>query len=551
MGGRGAGRNSSDMQHEQDSQLVLTFDCGTQSVRAFIFDQRGKLYGKAKVEYEPYYSVEPGWADQDPQVYWSAICQASRELKDTLGDDFSRIVAVTMTAMRDTFVALDRDLRPLRPVIVWLDQRLAECRDQFPLWTEAAYRAVGMYDAAVRNARITKSNWIRENEPEIWQKTHKYVTLSCYLNYLLTGELSDSVASQIGHIPFDYKKKTWMSRLNIKWYVFGLPRELMPTLCEPGAVIGKIGERAAAETGITVGVPLIATGADKSCETLGSGAIAPDMAALSFGTASTVQLTTRAYVEPVRFLPAYPAVFPGHYNPEIQIYRGYWMVSWFKREFAEREILESQQKGRSAESILDESLRRVPPGSDGLILQPYWGPGLDAPEARGAIIGFSERHTRVHIYRAIIEGINFGLIDALSSLERRAGVKVGRLTVSGGGAQRDEICQITADMFGLPVYRAQTFETSGLGSSIAAFVGLGVYRDYSEAIAAMVHYDPVFRPNPEHHAIYARLYHKIYRNIYRRLRPLYQEMTDIDRTETAPEGGAKPPAGDEAPQGRP
>ena len=143
------------------------------------------------------------------------------------------------------------------------------------------------------------------------------------------------------------------------------------------------------------------------------------------------------------------------------------------------------------------------------------------------MIGFSHVHTRIHIYKAIIEGINYGLIDGMKHIEKRTKQPISALTVSGGGSQSDEICQITADMFGKPVHKIQTYEACGLGSSIVAFVSLGIHQDYASALKAMVHYQKTFTPNPENHTLYQCLYDKIYRRIYHQLAPLYQDLRSI------------------------
>lgn len=506
---------------------VLTIDCGTQSIRALIFDKRGNLIIKEKVDFVPYFSVKPGWAEQHPELYWDKLCEVCNKLKQKNSVEWSNIIAVTVTTLRDSCVNLDKDGNVLRPIILWLDQRMAKCEKPLPLKDKVIFRAVKMQESVRIARRKTKSNWIIENEPDIWNKTYKYLLLSGYLNYKLTNNMVDSIASQIGHIPFDYKNKRWLSKNHYKWPVFGIEREKLPDLIEPGEIVGRITKNASSLTGLKEGLPVIATGSDKGCETLGTGCVDIECGSISFGTTSTIQTTSTKYFEPLQFLPAYPSLIPGRYNPEVEIFRGYWMVSWFKKEFSLKEMLEAKEKKISPEELLNQRLEDIPPGSHGLILQPYWGPGLKSPEAKGSIIGFGDVHTRVHIYRAIIEGINFALMDGVESIEKKSGKRIKRITVSGGGSQSDAICQITADMFNKPVCRAQTYETSGLGSSIAGYVGAGVYDSYEEAIGQMVHYESIFEPNEEISEVYENLYRKVYKKIYPKLRGLYQEIKSI------------------------
>lgn len=168
---------------------------------------------------------------------------------------------------------------------------------------------------------------------------------------------------------------------------------------------------AAEATGLAAGLPVIASAADQACEVLGSGALAPDTASLSYGTTATVNTPTRRYIEPIRYLPPYPAAVPGEWTMEIQVFRGYWMVEWFKREFGAREVAVAEARGVEPEALFDDLVRAVPAGSMGLTLQPYWSPGvrIPGPEAKGAIIGFGDVHTRAHVYRAILEGLAYAL----------------------------------------------------------------------------------------------------------------------------------------------
>ena len=507
--------------------LILSIDCGTQSIRALLFDDKGNLIAKEKREFEPYYSNYPGWAEQDTKVYWESCCDVCQKVKQKNPDEWDRIMGVTVTTQRDTCVVVDRDGNPLRPAIIWLDQRMAACSEPLPVLNNIAFSAVGMQRTVNMTRKKSKANWIRENEPDIWNKTYKFLLLSGFFTMKLTGKFIDSAASQIGHIPFDHKNRNWpKSKKDYRWSVFGIEKDKLPDLVEPGVTIAYITEEASNLTGIKQGLPLIASGSDKGCETLGVGCVDRHTASLSFGTTATIQVASDFYFEPIRFMPSYIAALPGFYNPEIEIFRGYWMISWFKQEFAVREMIEAERTGVSPEELLNARLKEIPPGSQGLILTPYWGPGLKMPEAKGSIIGFGDVHTRAHIYRAIIEGINYALLEGMEDIEKRSGnkIKVKKLMASGGGSQSDTICQITSDMFNLPVYKGQTHETSGLGAAINGFIGMGVYKTYKEAADNMVHYSKKFTPNKECVGVYKHLYSRVYKKVYPKLKCLYKEI---------------------------
>jgi sugar (pentulose or hexulose) kinase len=306
-------------------------------------------------------------------------------------------------------------------------------------------------------------------------------------------------------------------------------REQLPELVRPGEQLGLITDAASRHTGIPAGLPLIAAGADKACEVLGAGGVEPSTACLSYGTTATINTTRRRYLETIWLIPPYPAAIPDHYNTEVMIYRGFWMVSWFKREFGLREMQRASELGIEPEALFDELVNSVPPGSMGLLLQPYWSPGIREPglEAKGSIIGFGDVHTRAHLYRAILEGLAYGLRQGKERIEQRSGTKITRLRVSGGGSQSDAAMQLTADIFGLPAERPHTYETSGLGAAIACAVGLGLHADFPPAIAAMTRVGRVFQPDPVVQQTYQQLYSEVYLHMYTRLRPLYRKIRRI------------------------
>jgi sugar (pentulose or hexulose) kinase len=250
---------------------------------------------------------------------------------------------------------------------------------------------------------------------------------------------------------------------------------------------------------------------------------------LSYGTTATINTTHTEYVEVIPLIPPYPAAVPGAYSLELQIYRGYWMVNWFKQEFGLREQLVAEKRGIEPEELFDELVDQVPPGSMGLTLQPYWSPGLKVPgpEAKGAVIGFGDVHTRAHIYRAILEGLAYALREGAERTARRSKVPITELRVAGGGSQSDAAMQLTADVFSLSTARPHVYEASGLGAAIDAAVGLGLHPDFETAVREMTRLGDVFEPNPHTHEIYDALYRRVYKRMYKQLRPLYEEIREI------------------------
>lgn len=511
-------------------KTILSIDCGTQSLRAAIFSMKGEVLALKRVVYEPYKSINPGWAEQDPEIYWDALKTACQLLKKENSEYFNQIAGVGVTTMRDSLVNVDKQGKTLRPVMVWLDNRKAKPVFKPGIGMKLIIWVIGIGDSIKKAQRDGKCNWIKQNQPDIWAKTHKILQVSGFLNYRLTGEFKDSVASQIGHIPFDYKKQKWGSSRNLLTFsakLYPIEKEKLPELVKPGEILGRINSKSSDSTGLPENLPVIACGSDKGCETIGMGVLTNENASLSFGTTATIQTTSKKYLEPIPFMPSYPAVITGFFNPEVEIFRGFWMVSWFKNEFAQSEIQEAEKRGVSAEEVLNELLSQSPPGAMGLMVQPYWSPGLSQPSAKGAIIGFGDVHKKPHIYRAVIEGLVYALREGKEKIEKVSKTKMSRLSVSGGASQSDEICQITADIFNLPVVRGNTAETSGLGAAVLTAFGTGNFKSLGEAVNQMVQTKNEFHPNKNHALVYDQLYKKVYKKMYQKLEPFYHEIREI------------------------
>ena len=511
---------------------VLAIDVGTQSARALVVRPDGAIVAVARVPFAPYVAPHPGWAEQDAAVYWAALGEACRRVLAEPAVRVGALAGVTLTTQRGTVVVTDEAGQPLRPAITWLDDRRTEGLPPFGGvggLTALGFRALGLRDTIESFASACEAGWIRANEPEVWSGIRHYLLLSGHLTHRLTGRFVDASAAQVGYLPFDYKRFRWARPGDWRWTVAPVDPAWLPELVPPTGRLGSITREASAATGLPEGLPVIAAAADKACEILGSGAIVPEIAAVSFGTAATVNTTMRRYVEAIPLIPPFPSAVPGAYSLEIQVYRGYWMVEWFKREFAAAEVARAEALGVAPEVLFDELVASVPAGSMGLTLQPYWSPGvrIPGPEAKGAIIGFGDVHTRSHVYRAILEGLAYALRDGLERTAKRTGVTPTSLRIAGGGAQSPAAVQLTADVFGLPVVRGVTHEASGLGAAIDATVGLGIHPDIESAVGAMVHLGEVRDPDPADHARYDELYRGVYRPMYDRLRPLYREIRRI------------------------
>ncbi len=509
--------------------LLLSIDCGTQSARALLFDARGHLVAKSQVALDDYIIEQPGWMAHDVDGFWAACARACRQLWLDRPELAAAVRGVSVTTQRGTIMPIDAQGQAVLPALIWLDQRRATQVPPINAMWRTIFRTIGLSDTVRYFQREAEVNWWAEHEPAAWARTHKLLLVSGLLNWKLTGEFVDSVGSQVGYLPFDFKTHDWAKPSDWKWQALAARREQLPELMPVGSLLGRVTAAASTATGIPLGTPVIAAAADKACEVLGSGCLEPHVGGVSYGTTATINVCTKKYAEALAFVPPYPAALPGHYDSEVQIFRGYWMVRWFKEQFGDREQTAAAQRGVAPEALLDELVAAVPPGSLGLVLQPYWTPGIrhPGPNAKGAIIGFGDAHTRAHVYRAILEGLGYALRDGRERIEKKTGVPLTELRVSGGGSQSDAALQLTADIFRLPASRPHVYETSGLGAAIDCAVGLGLHANFPTAVREMTRVERTFEPDATNAALYDELYEQVYQKMYPRLAPLYERIRAI------------------------
>jgi sugar (pentulose or hexulose) kinase len=503
--------------------VFLSIDLGTQSVRAILFDDTGQLIGTGHKPLPEPEAPSTGAAEWPAPLFWAAVVAAVDNLRKQ-GHHLDSVKSLALTCQRGTVVTLDARGEPLRPAISWLDQRQASPPPPIPRWLELGFSALG-HKATLDYFRAqAEVNYLATHEPEIWEATRHFLLLSGYIHYRLTGLFRDSAANIVGYLPFDFRRHQWAPPGDWKWRALAISPDWLPEIVPVGAILGHLTDAAAEELGLPPSLPIVAAASDKACEALACGATSPSVGALSLGTTLTLNVVGSRYMETLPLLPPYPAAIPGHYSNELMVPRGFWMVRWFKEQFGHPEIEEAAARQTSPETCLAQLLRQTPAGNQGLILQPYWNPGIIQPgvEARGTMLGWTSGHTRAHLYRAIIEGLAMDIRHGLVRMRRRLGPVAQELVAAGGGSQSDEVLQIFADVLGQPVARPQTHEASGLGAAMVQAVAMGRYTTIREAAEAMVHLRTPVEPVPENRAIYDLMYKQAYRRLYGRLKFLYK-----------------------------
>lgn len=525
-----------------EHSLVLSIDVGTQSIRIMAFDREGRCVHMERELTDPYYSRKQGWAELPAGSVWRQLGGVCRKMCEHLGPRLNDVVACSLTANRDNIIALDENGTPLRDWIIWVDQRRA------PEAVEEAERTWRGLDKLIYHVQRpllkialsrSKMNWLKYHEPETWKRAKKYLTMGGFITYKLTNNYHDSYGMMCGVLPFEIKRMDFY-KLPLIYKATGSRRDQMPDkLFHPGECMGTVTEEASAHTGLPVGLPLIAAGGDKQSESLGTGAFDEDVAVISYGTQASMSMTTKRCVRDRGFtFYTFPATRRGYFMEEYVVDRGYWLVTWFCRQYAQEEEQPAFLQRMNALAAL------IPPGSNGLFVYPFWSPHYKVfPDARGAVFGWTDDHTPAHLYRSILEGVAYMLRYGLEFMQKKSGIRVHSLRVVGGGSRSDVAMQLTADIFNLPVMRLASKEVCGAGAAIPAALYAGFYKDEEEAASKLCRVSKVFEPNPEAVAIYDRIYKKIFLKLYGHTRSFFLELQEINKLHPfvgLPELGDKP-----------
>lgn len=512
---------------EEKDDLVLAIDSGTQNVKAAVFDLSGNELSLSRQAHTLNDFPQPQWVEHDPEDYWEKMCVAVKEAISAIGkENAKRIKAVGVTSQRGTEIATDVDGNPIRPAIVYNDNRTTEGLKKLGGFWGLFFKAIGMYTAIEYVREHSKFVWIKNYQPDIYEKTHIFMQVASFLTYRLTGSVKESVGTMVGMFPFDYNKRKFYPQKGIH-DIFGITPERLPEVVSPGTVVGHITKAASKATTIPEGLPVVVGGGDVQSALVGMGVVNERSAALVLGSTVDFDIPSKKYVKDkeLRFI-SWPAAVPDYYIMEAGVGAGFVTVTWFKNELAHLEAQESKKSGRAPEEILDDAIKDIPPGSLGLIVQPYWSPPFHRDKARGAIVGFTMAHGRAHMYRAILEGLALETRAGYDAISEVSGVEVDEIRVSGGGSNSDMVLTITANVLGIPTVRMKVSEAAALGAAICAAHGAGLVSSVDEAVERMVHTTERFEPNTEAKAIYDRIY-KVYTKIYPRMEELYHETNDM------------------------
>ncbi len=492
---------------------ILAHDLGTTGNKATLFDTRGSIVAATVETYDTDYP-HPNWAEQDPADWQRAVFKSTRELLERSSVQASEVAVISFSGHMQGAVLVDQAGTPLRPAIIWADQRATAQADQIRrlCGEEAIYRLTGHRVSAAYT--LAKLLWVKEHQPEIYRQAHKVLQAKDYAVFLLTGTFATDYSDASGTLVFDLEKRRWSEDV---LQTLGLRPSLFPDVHPSTAVVGTLTGEAAAATGLMAGTPVVIGGGDGACATVGAGSVHEGDAYNYIGSSSWIALTTRRPI----FDPQRRTFTFAHLDPDLYFPAGTMQTAGGARDWLLR-LLEDESDG------LSDAVAQIPPGSRGLLFLPYllgersphWN-----PRARAAFIGLAMPHGRAELTRAVLEGVAFNLkliLDALLS----QGMEVDAMRLIGGGARSPVWRQILADVYNLPILRLSLdAEATALGAAVAGGIGVGLFPDFS-VVRDIVPATPAEQPDPGRHAHYQALY-ELFQQTYAALEPIYERLAAL------------------------
>lgn len=504
------------------TQYLLAHDLGTSGNKATLFTLDGRMAASETEPYETHY-FHTNWAEQDPADWWRAVERSSQRL--LRGVDPGEIAAVALSGQMMGCLCVDAAGRPLRPSIIYCDQRAVEQTDRILERIEPAefYRITG--HRASPSYSIEKLAWLKDNEPEVYAQTHKMLNAKDYINYRLTGVMATDPSDASGTNAFDLDTYQWSAEIV---EAAGIDGEKLPELKQSTDVLGTVTRQAAVETGLKKGTPVVVGGGDGVCAGVGVGCVKPGIAYNYVGSSSWIALTTEKPVrdEKMRTMSWAHAV-PGCLQPSGTMQTAGAAFNWLKNEICKSEAEQAQARGESPYEAIDRVIETAPPGSHGLLFLPYllgersprWN-----PKAKGAFVGLTLAHTRADVLRSVLEGITYNLEIILAIFRKE--IEIESMIVIGGGAKGAIWRQMMADVYDLEVRKPNYLEeATSMGAAILAGIGAGVF-DGFDAIDRFITIEAVHTPDPVARQRYLELM-PIFERCYHGLHETYELLAQV------------------------
>lgn len=495
---------------------LLGIDIGTSACKVAVFDRMGHVITAAAGDYPVYYP-RPGWAEQNPEEWWRAVCGAVKQVLKTGDIEPGEIAGVGIDGQSWSAIPVDRDGNVLANTPIWMDTRAGDiCRAlSEKVGADEIFQLCG--NSLQPSYTTAKILWYQQNLPEVYARIHKILQSNSYIAYQLTGVMTQDISQGYGLHCFDMRTGTWDEKMCEK---LGIPPEFLPDIYPCHQVIGTVTGKAASECGLCVGTPVIAGGLDAACGALGAGVLRPGETQEQGGQAGGMSICTDTYCADSRLILSYHVV-PGRWLLQGGTTGGGGVMRWMEQQFGDYERAEGKRLGKSSLELFNEMAARIAPGSDGVVFLPYMSgersPIWD-PDAKGMFYGLDFGKTKAHFIRAAMEGVAYSLRHNLE-VAGEAGADVDVLRAMGGSANSLLWTQIKADITGKKIVVPSSDTATTLGAAILAGVGVGMYGSFEEAVKLTVTVKRFHEPNPEHAAVYGENY-RIYRELYEKLKAI-------------------------------
>mgnify|MGYP004668721439 CR=1 FL=1 len=500
-------------------KYLIGLDVGTSGAKCIMINETGAVIASSTQEY-PLYTPKPGWAEQNPEDWWQGVVRGLRAILEKANVPAEDILGLSYSGQMHGLVALDAAGAVIRPAILWCDQRTQKQCDWI---TEKA----GGLDALLKltnNRMLTgytggKILWLRDEEPENFNKMKVFICPKDYIRYRMTGEIMIDVSDASGTGFFDTKNRVW-SEVLIK--IAGLPRDIFPTAVESTTLAGRVTKAVAELTGLPEGLPCYAGGGDAVIQAVGSGLVKPGVLGVVIGTSGNVTMGLDHYEDnPNGDLQMFCGNEPGLWTDFGCTLSAGGSYRWYRDTLCENAIAESRAGGENVYNIMGRDAETSVPGAHGVVFTPYLAgercPYPD-PNCRGSFYGMSLTTTRGDMTRAVMEGVTYSLcqlVDIFGSMTQNE-----KIYTSGGGAASPLWRQMQADIFNLPVYTMSAASEGGAyGAVLVAGVGAGLWANLSEAVK-VIHPETEAHPVAENQDGYRRSY-AIYKKLYPALKPVY------------------------------
>ncbi|MDP1713400.1 MAG: xylulokinase [Anaerolineales bacterium] len=507
-------------------RFILAHDLGTTGNKATLFDDEGRLVASTFSGYETAHP-QATWAEQNPDDWWRAVTNATRELLSKSRVAPQEIAVIAFSGQMMGCLPVDAAGNPLRPCIIWADQRAVAQAAQLAehVGEERVYRITGHRISPTYSA--SKIMWVRDNEPDLFARVHKFLHVKDFIAYRMTGAFVTDRSDASGMNLYNLEGGAWSDEI---LNAIGLDPRRLPDIHNSTDIIGEITKEAAEQLGLAAGTPVVIGGGDGASAAVGAGAITEGPAYNYIGSSSWISFAaTRPIYDPGRRIFNWAHMVPNMFAPCGTMQAAGGSYQWLQRQVCWSESREAGETGEDVYEIMNRRAAESVPGAHDLLFLPYlqgersphWN-----PKARGGFVGLQVTHTRADLIRAMLEGISMNLRTILQSF-LDANARIDEVILIGGGAKGELWRQILADVFGRPTLRPRLLdEATSLGAAVAGGVGVGLFHDFS-IVKQRIEIVNRHVPNPEAQAVYNRLY-PIFLETYTALVPIFDQLHEVN-----------------------